>query len=248
MLETYLVDRLCKPNQLSDNLRLADLLPNPLQLSVRLLLALLARDKRVGQDVLTGRYGQDVELVIKEERRGRGREREEESLVEPRLEERVRLGTVSRVNVLQKSAAQGEVRTSPSTTAKVEDEETYHRHVVELLQAAHRPEEKHDDSASLDRLDRPREQVGRDGLKVLQDEHSKRLSEHLVRVLVVCVPDVGDRDKELKGRLLVDLSDATLDIPLDLCLALLAVPVRKQSDRRKQSTSRKGRQKNERTR
>lgn len=67
MFEPYLVDRLCKTNQLSNDLRLANLLPDPLQLPIRLLLALLARDERVRQDVLAGRYGQNVELVVQEE-------------------------------------------------------------------------------------------------------------------------------------------------------------------------------------
>jgi hypothetical protein len=62
---------------------------------------------------------------------------------------------------------------------------THHGHAVQVPKTRHALQQADDDSSSLDRLDRPREQVGRDGLKVLQDEHVEGLTEDLVRVLVV---------------------------------------------------------------
>ena len=62
---------------------------------------------------------------------------------------------------------------------------TDHGHCVELLERAHGPEQQDDYSSSLDGLDRAGEQVRRERLKVLEDEHSKCLTENLGRVLVV---------------------------------------------------------------
>lgn len=62
---------------------------------------------------------------------------------------------------------------------------THHGHGIELLQTAHRPQQQDDDTSSLNRLDRPGEQIGRQSLKVLENEHTKGLTEDLCRVLVV---------------------------------------------------------------
>lgn len=127
----------------------------------------------------------------------------------------------------------------------------HHRHGVELLQAAHRTKQQDHNPASLDRLDRPREKVGRQRLEVLEDQHAESLTQNLSRVLVVpastisnisnlpCegkeakqgsrVADVGDGEEELERRLLVRLYDPALDVPLDLGLALLAVAGRRAS-------------------
>lgn len=104
------------------------------------------------------------------------------------------------------------------------------------MQTAHRPQQKHHNSSTLDRLDRPRQQIRGDGLKVLEDEHAERLTEDLGGILVVGVPDVGHAHKELKGRLLVRFSDPSLDVPLDLGLSLFSVTevkvkIKKESER-----------------
>lgn len=116
----------------------------------------------------------------------------------------------------------------------------YHGHSVQLLQGRHRLEQEHDESASLDRLDCPRQQVGGQGLKILQHTHAIGVAENFVRVLVVSghgsakrsarcgardarVADVCDGDEDLKRVLLVSLTNAALDIALDFRLAFLAV-------------------------
>ena len=100
-----------------------------------------------------------------------------------------------------------------------------HRHRIQLLETRHGLEQQHDDSATLDRLDRPGEQVGRDGFVILQDEHTECLTEDLGAVFVVCISNIGDGDKELKGVLLVGFADTAFDIPLDLGLSFLAMSV-----------------------
>lgn len=63
--------------------------------------------------------------------------------------------------------------------------QTHHGHSVKIPQTLHPLQQAHDDSSSLDRLDRPRQQIRSDGLEILQDEHVERLTENLVRVFVV---------------------------------------------------------------
>jgi hypothetical protein len=58
----------------------------------------------------------------------------------------------------------------------------------------------------------------------LQHQHAERLTKDLGRVFVVGITNVGDRDEQLKGVLIVGLSDASLDVALDLGFSLLAVP------------------------
>lgn len=117
---------------------------------------------------------------------------------------------------------------------------THHGHGVQLLQARHGLEEKHHNTATLDSLNGTGEEVGRDGLVVLEHNHAKGLTKNLGRVLVVAaqcqdnsqvrvrvccsrVADVGHGNEELKGVLLVGLANATLNVTLDLGLTLLAV-------------------------
>lgn len=99
----------------------------------------------------------------------------------------------------------------------------YHGHGVELLERRHALEQEDNDSTALNGLNSSGEQVGRKCFEILEDAHAVSVSENLLGLLVVSVTDVGDRDEQLKGILLVDFADATLDIALDLGLALLAV-------------------------
>jgi len=98
-----------------------------------------------------------------------------------------------------------------------------HGHGVQLLQTGHGLQQQHDQPATLDRLNRPRQQIRRERLKVLKDTHSVSVSEDLLRLLVVNIADVRERDEEFEGVLGVGLSDAALDLLLDLGFALLAV-------------------------
>lgn len=101
--------------------------------------------------------------------------------------------------------------------------DTYHSHGVQLLERGHALQQQDNDSTTLNGLNSPGEQVGRQGLEILKDTHAVGVSENLLCLLVVGVPNVGDGNKELEGILLVDLTDATFDIPLDLGFALLAM-------------------------
>jgi hypothetical protein len=73
------------------------------------------------------------------------------------------------------------------------------------------------------RLNRTREQVRRQRLKVLQHEHADGGAEHLVRVLVVRVLDVGRPDEHFERIVLVRLAGAAFNLALDLLHPLLAV-------------------------
>eukprot|EP00754_Rhynchopus_humris_P048103 Rhum_TRINITY_DN7579_c0_g1::Rhum_TRINITY_DN7579_c0_g1_i1::g.23620::m.23620 len=87
------------------------------------------------------RERQHLELVVDAEEGGTVRKREQEALVEARHDGRVARVAVPLVHV--------------------------HRERVELLQGAERADQQHDAAAALDRLHRPREQVGRQRLEVL---------------------------------------------------------------------------------
>jgi len=100
---------------------------------------------------------------------------------------------------------------------------SHHGHGVKLLQTRHCLQKQNNNTPSLDRLDCPREQVGRDRLVILQNEHSKCLTEDLGRVLVVGVSDIRNSDKELKGVLIVGFPYSALNVPLDLGFSLLSV-------------------------
>lgn len=99
----------------------------------------------------------------------------------------------------------------------------YHGHGVELLERRHALEKEDNDSTSFDSLNSSGKQVGCKSFEILENTHAVGVSENLLGLLVVGVTDVGDRDEQLEGILLVDLANATLDITLDLGLALLAV-------------------------
>lgn len=99
----------------------------------------------------------------------------------------------------------------------------HHRHAIKLLQAGHCLEQKNDDTTTLDRLNRSRQQVWSDGLIVLENKHAERLAENLGRVLVVRISNVGDGDEELERILVVGLTDTSLHIAFNLGFALLAM-------------------------
>lgn len=61
----------------------------------------------------------------------------------------------------------------------------HHSHAVESSQALHALKQAHDDSTTFDSFDCPSEQVRSNGLKVLEHKHVERLTQDLVRILVV---------------------------------------------------------------
>jgi hypothetical protein len=65
-----------------------------------------------------------------------------------------------------------------------------HRDGVKLFQRSQSVEQKDYDTSSFDCLNSSAENIRRDALKVLDDAHAKSLTQDLVSVLVVAVPDV----------------------------------------------------------
>mmetsp|Transcript_8347 Transcript_8347/g.23505 ORF Transcript_8347/g.23505 Transcript_8347/m.23505 type:complete len:243 (-) Transcript_8347:8-736(-) len=143
------------------------------------------------------RNRQDVELVVDDEARRTVTEGEHEALVETRL-----LVGVS---------------FCPEVVVRI------HGEVVELLQRRHALQEQNYDAAPLDRLHGAAEQVRRERLEVREDAHAEGFTEHLLRVFVVAVPDVGGRDEEVEGVVDVRVVQAPLDLLLDVLRALLPV-------------------------
>ena len=97
-------------------------------------------------------------------------------------------------------------------------------------------DEQDDGTAALHRLLRPGEQVGGEGLKVLQRAHAVGFAEDLVGLVVVgyyhethkilvavAVADVGRGDEQLERVAFVDIQVASFDFLLELLHFLLPV-------------------------
>ena len=80
-----------------------------------------------------------------------------------------------------------------------------HTDGVELLQTVDVVYQQHDGSSSLHGLYCPRQQVGCQGLEVLEDAHAVRVAQDLVSLVVVGVAYVGGGYKHLEGILLINL-------------------------------------------
>lgn len=98
-----------------------------------------------------------------------------------------------------------------------------HRHCVKLLQTRHSLEQQDDQSTAFNGLDCSCEEIGREGFEVLEDTHSVCVAENLFGLFVVAVADVGEGDEEFERIFGIRLPDSSLDLLLDLCLALLAM-------------------------
>ena len=98
-----------------------------------------------------------------------------------------------------------------------------HRQGVQLLQGRHAVDEQDDGTAALHRLHRPGEQVGGEGLEVLQRAHAVGFAEDLVGLVVVAVADVGRGDEQLERVVFVDIQVASFDFLLELLHFLLPV-------------------------
>lgn len=74
-----------------------------------------------------------------------------------------------------------------------------HGNGMQLLEAGHGPHQEDDQPSSFYGFDSPAEQVRRERLKILQDEHLVGITQNLVRLLVVGIPDFIRADEQLKG-------------------------------------------------
>lgn len=72
-----------------------------------------------------------------------------------------------------------------------------HRDLVKLLETRHCVEQHHHDTTSFDSLHGSAKHVGRETLKVLENAHSKCLTENLMRVLVEAILDLLGGQEEL---------------------------------------------------
>lgn len=100
---------------------------------------------------------------------------------------------------------------------------THHSHSVQLLKRTHGLEQQNNHTTSFDGLNGSCKGVGRNSFKVLEHTHAIRVTENLLRLLIVGVSDVGDGHKQFKWVLGVGFSDTSFNILLDLCLSLLSV-------------------------
>ncbi|EEQ41504.1 hypothetical protein CLUG_05633 [Clavispora lusitaniae ATCC 42720] len=157
----------------------------------------LVLGRRQRHDVFPAQNRQNIQLVVHHQARGAQAQRQQEALVETRHHVAVRLGPVPRVHV--------------------------HGHGVESFQGRHGLQENHHKTAAFNGLDRPRQQVGRERLEVSQNAHAVRVTQDLLRFLVVDIADVSVGDKGLERVSVVGVACAPLDLLLDLVLALLAV-------------------------
>mmetsp|Transcript_24755 Transcript_24755/g.56954 ORF Transcript_24755/g.56954 Transcript_24755/m.56954 type:complete len:349 (+) Transcript_24755:5170-6216(+) len=73
-----------------------------------------------------------------------------------------------------------------------------HGHRVQLPQTAHAPKQEDDETPASHRLDRPRQQVRRQGLEVLEDADAVRVSQKTMRVAVIAPCYGRGRDEKLK--------------------------------------------------
>lgn len=98
-MQTYLIQRLRQLHQLSNGFCVLQALLESFELLSSL--DSLGLSDGDGDDVLSGGDGKDVELVVEDEAVVAGSERKDEPLVEPRNDGRVRVGSVSSVDILE---------------------------------------------------------------------------------------------------------------------------------------------------
>lgn len=74
-----------------------------------------------------------------------------------------------------------------------------HGNGMQLFEAGHGPHQEDNQPSSFYGFNSPAEQVRRQRLKILQDEHLVGITQNLVRLLVVGIPDFIRADEQLKG-------------------------------------------------
>ena len=94
---------------------------------------------------------------------------------------------------------------------------------MQLLKTRHALQKKDNHTAAFHRFNRAGQQIGGQGLKVLQHQHTKRSTKNLGRVFVVAVPDICDAHEKLERILSILITHATLDVALDFGFAFLSV-------------------------
>mmetsp|Transcript_18497 Transcript_18497/g.53084 ORF Transcript_18497/g.53084 Transcript_18497/m.53084 type:complete len:270 (-) Transcript_18497:312-1121(-) len=147
------------------------------------------------------RQWQDIELIITNQTVGTLAQTQDEPLIESRHHITALLRAVSRMDV--------------------------HAHAVQLLQTLDGAHEEYDQPATLDGFDGSGHEVGRQSLKVLEDEDADRGTQDAMRVAVVAPVDVGGGDEqfEVVGRLILVVTQGALGqasglVALDLLHAL----------------------------
>lgn len=147
-------------------------------------------------------------------------------------------GEEREVAVLYREWTSYEDVSAPSTAGR--RGRTNHSHRVQSPQRLHPLQQTHHDPSSLNRLNRPRQQIRSDRLEILQHQHGERLSKNLVRILIVPtpsstlntlnrmrrdvrVPHISHGNEQLERVHLPHFSLPPLDLALDLALSLLPV-------------------------
>jgi len=131
------------------------------------------------------------------------------------------------MSVARPSARTGSPSAPASSSPPLPPVRPDHCERVELTKGGHRLQQEDNDAATLDRLDGAREQIGREGLEVLQHEHAEGLPEDAVGLRVVAPADFRGADEHLEGVLLVCVDETLLSGALELPHALLLVAWRK---------------------
>ena len=119
------------------------------------------------------RDGEDVEFIVHDDAVLVLAQREQETLVESRLDLGKTIRSVSLMHV--------------------------HCEGVELLETGEGSHEEEDKTSAFDCFDGPAEQVGSQGLEILKDEHLEGVTQDLMGLLVVAVPDFSGPDEEIEG-------------------------------------------------
>jgi len=74
-----------------------------------------------------------------------------------------------------------------------------HRNSVQLFETIHRFHQEDNQSSSLYSLYGSAQQVGSQSLKILQNKHLISITQYLMRLLIIGIPDLVGADEEFKG-------------------------------------------------
>lgn len=74
-----------------------------------------------------------------------------------------------------------------------------HGQRVELFETGQCSHEEEDNASALDCFDGSAQQVGSQGLEILKDEHLEGVTQDLMGLLIVAVPDFSGADEEIEG-------------------------------------------------
>lgn len=91
-----------------------------------------------------------------------------------------------------------------------------HRHRVQLLQRVYRSQQNYDNSTSLNRFNRPCQQIWGECFKILENAHSIRVSQNFMRLCIIAVANICRSNEELERIVLVYIYFARLDLLLQV--------------------------------